>query len=76
MNPLNGNPDAVLYLPNTTYYVVLQCALMDPPVGTLPTNTTYWQVLTPVDSYIEYDQPCKRSIGVVSGVYKEDPRLF
>jgi hypothetical protein len=75
-NPATGNPDEVFYLPNTTYYRVLPTAPSDPVVGDLPTDTLHWSVLDPVDSYVAYDQPCKRSIGMVTGVYKEDPRMW
>lgn len=70
----NGIPDEIFYIPNTTYYKVLADAVSNPPIGTLPTDTDYFAVLDPVDSYLEYDQPCKRSIGTVLSIYGTDPR--
>lgn len=72
---LDGKPDEVFYIPNVTYYRVLSTALADPPVGTLPTDTTYWEVINPVDTFISYDQRCKRAIGMVYGVYGSNPRV-
>ncbi len=76
----NGQPDELFYIPSliaglNPYYVVLKTAPSDPSVGTLPTNTTYFQSLTPVDKYISYDQDCRRSIGRVFNVYPFNPRL-
>jgi hypothetical protein len=78
---VDGKPDELFYIgvaPNYTgqgYYVVNVAALGDPPVGTPPTNTTYFSPLTPVDTFIAYDQTCKRSIGMVLGVYSQNPRV-
>ena len=71
----DGNPDEIFYIPNTTYYKVLSSAGGDPPVGTLPTDTAYFEELSPVDTFIAYDQRCKRSIGMVLGIYIQDPRV-
>lgn len=76
-NPATRLPDEVFDIPTVTYYRVNKDALADPPVGTLPTDTTYF---TPLDSaevnrYIEYDQPGKRAIGTVLGIYASDPRM-
>jgi hypothetical protein len=73
----DGAPDEVYYIPNTTYYRVLSTAATDPPVGTLPTNTTYFTALalSDVDHYVGYDQPGKRAIGKVLSIYNTSPRL-
>jgi len=81
----DGLPDEVFYLgdsfvvggefgDNYGYYRVLLDAPSDPPVGTLPTDETYWEAISPVDAYVAYDQVCKRSIGRVIGVYSGNPR--
>ncbi len=77
----NGQPDELLYIPdlvagNNPYYQVLSTAPTDPPVGTLPTNTTYFQPLVLVDKYIAYDQQCRQTIGRVIGIYGSNPRMF
>lgn len=75
-NMVDGTPDEVFYIPNTTYYRVLASAAADPPIGGLPTDTTYWEVMdTPIDTYIEYAQVCRREIGMAVGVYSQNPRL-
>lgn len=56
------------------YYRVLSTASQDPPVGTLPTNATYFEAVTAPEQYIEYDQSCRRAIGEILGVYGGDPR--
>lgn len=71
----NGNPDELYYLPNQTYYRVTADAVSDPPVGTIPTDGNYFETLDPVDTFIEYDQTCRRSIGVMLGVWKQNPRV-
>jgi len=72
----DGQPDEVFYIPNTTYYRVRSDAIGDPPVGTIPsTGTDYFEVISPVDTFIAYDQVCKRAIGTVLGIYKRDPRV-
>lgn len=80
----NGKPDEVFYLgvnPDTAdytsqgYYRVKANAPGDPPVGTAPTNTTYFEVFTLVDKFIALDQTCRRPIGEMIGVYKGNPRL-
>lgn len=70
----DGNPDEIYYLTNQTYYRVNSDAPEDPPIGTVPTNGTYFGVMTPVDTFIAYDQACKRSIGMMLGVYRQNPR--
>jgi hypothetical protein len=78
----NGAPDEFFYigtpiiqLSDQGYYKVKSTAPSDPPVGTLPTNTTYFDPLTPVDTFIELDQTCRRTIGQVLGIYRANPRL-
>jgi len=79
-----GQPDEVFYLgagyvtggdfgTGSGYYKVLSTAATDPPVGTVPTNTTFWVPLSPVDDFIDYDQPCRRPIGRVLAVYASKP---
>jgi hypothetical protein len=88
VNTTHNAPDEVFYLgvppPSSNnsafgtgfgYYSVLPTAPSDPPVGTFPTNTTYFQPISPVDTFIEYDQPCKRAIGMVMGIYSQNPRI-
>jgi hypothetical protein len=70
-----GVPDEVFYIPTITYYQVNVNAPTDPPLGTLPTNTTYFNVLAPLDPFVSFDQICRRSIGRVIGIYKSNPRL-
>jgi hypothetical protein len=71
----NGRPDEVFYLPNLTYYKAEGTSASDPPVGSLPTNETYWTELESIDTFIAYDQTCKRTIGQVLGVYSQNPRV-
>lgn len=60
---------------NNGYYRVKSTAPSDPPIGTAPTNTTYWESMdiTTVDTYIAYDQTDQRPIGRVIGAYSVDP---
>lgn len=69
----NNKPDEVFYIPDMSYYSVRADAPMDPPVGTAPTDTAYWETLDPVEQYIAYDQICKKPIGDVLGVYGGNP---
>lgn len=70
----DGTADEVYYLTNGLYYRVLGASDVDPPIGTLPTNTNFFSQITDIDVYIAYDQPCRRAIGQVLGVYSTDPR--
>lgn len=71
-----GLPDEVFYIPTTSYWKVDVDAPSDPVVGVPPSSTTDgWVELDPVDTYIEYNQVCKRAIGQVYGVYGTDPRI-
>ena len=69
-----GVPDEVYYIPTQTYYRVMSSAASDPPIGTVPTDGNYFEVITDLDTFIEYDQAWKRSIGMMRGVYKSNPR--
>ena len=71
----DGVPDEVYYIPNTTYYKVLSTASIDPPVGTLPTNATYFIALDPVTHYVARDQVNRRPMGAVLNVYAANPSL-
>jgi len=71
----DGLPEEVYYLTNQLYYRVLATAPTDPPVGTVPTDVTYWEQMTaPIDTFIDYDQRCRRALGRVIGVYSSNPR--
>jgi hypothetical protein len=80
--------DDLFYIPSMTYYHVLDDATGDPPVGTVPAtqgttgpegdwtvNSTYFEILSPVDTYVAYDPVCKTEMGQVLGVYATNPRL-
>ncbi len=76
----DGKPDELIYLPTLVagdppYFKVKADAPMDPPVGTVPTDTTYFEPLDPLDKYVSLDQWCRRPIGEVLGVYSGNPRL-
>lgn len=70
-------PDELYYIPNSTYYRVKASAVSDPAIGTLPTDTTYFDAIdaTALDKYVAYDQPGKRAIGRVFSIYNTSPRL-
>jgi len=81
----DGKPDELFYLgtgfvpggefgTGYGYYKVKSDAVTDPPVGTLPTNATYFEVLDPVDRYIALDQVCKRPIGEAIAMWNSNPR--
>jgi hypothetical protein len=57
------------------YYRVKATAVTDPPIGTVPTNTTYWEAITPVDTFIAYDQRDRRALGQVLNVFSRNPRV-
>ncbi len=82
----SGFPDEVFYLGspyqvNDTfgtgfgYYRVLAAPPSDPPIGTVPTNATYWEKMTTVDTFIAYDQRDARPIGEVLAAYSRNPRV-
>ena len=61
--------DELFYIPTASYYK----ATGTPPVGTAPTNGTYFAATTIVNRFIAYDQPGKRPIDQAIGVYYGDP---
>jgi hypothetical protein len=61
--------DELFYIPDLTYYR----AIATPPVGTLPTDPTYFTSFDVANRYIAYDQPGKRPIDQAIGVYHGDP---
>lgn len=63
----------IYYVPNETYYR----AIGNPPVGTLPTNATYFEEIPidELDRHIAYSQNGKQDIGQIYGVYGSSPRL-
>jgi hypothetical protein len=71
----SGQPDILFYIPTVSYYRVKAAAPADPPAGTLPTDTDYFEEVTLDDRYIGYDQGCRRAIGKILGVYPSNPRL-
>jgi hypothetical protein len=82
----DGLPDEVFYLgaayvvggdfgTGYGYYRVKADAPADPPIGTVPTNATYWELIDPVDTFIAYDQRDRRAIGQVLEVYSGNPRV-
>lgn len=68
----------VFYIPEGKYYRIKEETFGDPfddpPIGTLPTNTDYFEEFTPTP-FIAYDQICKHSVGTVLGVYRRNPTL-
>jgi hypothetical protein len=62
----DGLPDEVYYIPTQKYYKV-RLGVADPPVGTLPTNTAYWDVLDPVTTFVGRDQFGRLPLGQVIG---------
>jgi len=79
----NGNPDEVFYIPNVAthslvdaaYYRVKEGAPGNPPIATPPTNTTFWEKMGTVDTYVAFDQICRRRIGEVIDVFRQDPSV-
>lgn len=65
--------DEVFYIPTMSYFVVKADAPTNPPIGTPPTDATFWDVLFPVGQYIEYDQICRKPIGDVLAIYGANP---
>jgi len=78
----DGVAEEVFYAPNVVshslegagYYRVKESAPGNPPIGTPPTDTTFWEAFTP-DTYIAYDQVCRRRIGEVLEVYSANPAV-
>ena len=75
----DGQPDEVFYIPNTTYYRVDPDSPGDPTIGIPPNGiaATGWLPMdNPIDTYVAYDQVCKRAIGIVRGVFPINPLLM
>src|SRR5262245_26140157 len=79
--------EEIFFIPSVKYYKVRTDLASDLPIGTPPatqavtggpwvTNAAFFTDLTLVDSFIEYDQTCKRSIGRALGVYSQNPRTI
>jgi hypothetical protein len=62
--------EEVFYCPTFSYF---QC-IAQPPIGTLPTDTTYYTPVTLDDYYIALDQTGRRPLGQVFGVFASNPR--
>jgi hypothetical protein len=79
----DGKPDEVFYIPNVAthslvdaaYYRVAEGALSNPPIGNPPSDTVYWEKMDAVDTYIAFDQVCRRRIGEVLSVYANNPAV-
>jgi hypothetical protein len=79
----DGTPDEVFYIPNVAtaslvdaaYYRVKANGSGSPPPGTPPTNTTYWEPMDTVDTYVAFDQICRRRIGEVLEVFANNPAV-
>jgi hypothetical protein len=67
--------DEVFFIGTMSYYAVRRNPPLDPPVGTSPTDISYFEPLTLTDRYIAYEQDCRGTIGDVYGVYATNPRL-
>lgn len=65
--------DEVYYVANKKYYKVKGTAT--PPLGTVPTDTVYWDPLEAPSTYVARDQLGQPPVGKVIGVYKSDPSL-
>ena len=76
-----GTPDEVFYIPNIAthsldgagYFRVRADAPGDPAIGNPPTDTAYWEAMSSVDTYIEFDQVCRRRIGEVLEIFADNP---
>jgi hypothetical protein len=67
--------DECYYQQDGNYYRVLYTAPTDPPVGTLPTDTTYFEPIQLTNPYILLDQVNQTPIGEVIEIFASDPRL-
>jgi hypothetical protein len=67
--------DECFYQTDRLYYRVKADAPSDPPVGTLPTNTTYWEPADIADRYILLDQLNSTPIGEAIAIFDTDPRI-
>jgi hypothetical protein len=71
---VEGTPDEIYYGADSSYYRVNPAAPSDPPIGTLPTNATYFTQFTLSDCYILLDQVNQTPIGEVIEIFAADPR--
>lgn len=79
----DGKADEVFYIPNVgthslkdaAYYRVKESAPGNPPVGTAPTDTAFWEKMSTVDTYVAFDQVCRRRIGEVLEVFADNPAV-
>lgn len=62
--------DVVYYAVNGNYY-----ACHTANTGQLPTDASYFGVLTPFDKYVAYEQTGQTALGEVRDVYSVDPRV-
>jgi hypothetical protein len=70
-----GVADELYYQLDGLYYRVREDAPGNPPPGTLPTNTDYFETFDLTDRYIALDQVNQTPIGEVIEIFKTDPRL-
>jgi hypothetical protein len=70
-----GKADELYYGVDTLYYRVKASAPTNPPVGTVPTNTIYFETFSLSDRYILMDQPNQTPIGEAITVFDTDPRI-
>lgn len=61
--------DEVYYIPSGAYFK----AIATPPIGTLPTDTNFYEPLTVSSRYFALDTPGRRPIDQVIGVYYGNP---
>src|SRR4029077_9127687 len=74
----DGKPDEVFYIPNVATHSLVDAAYYrvktgNPPIGNPPTDTAYWEKMDTVDTYIAFDQICRRRIGEVLEVFADNP---
>jgi hypothetical protein len=67
--------EKVIFIRDMLYYQAKSAPESGPPIGALPTDTSYWDPLEDYGSLILFDQICRRPMGMVLGVYQSDPRL-
>src|SRR5215475_11345501 len=78
----DGKPDEVYDIGDTATnresgYFRVRSDIPSNPLPTVPpSDTNFWEPMDePFETYIAYDQRCRRTIGMVVGVYSKDPRL-
>lgn len=72
-----GENSEFYYIANEKYYRAKSPSIGDPPIGTLPTNATYFEeiLFSDLDRHIAYEQHGKQDIGQIYGIYASSPRL-